>query len=323
MKVIARDTSSNTANDTSNADFTIVAGTPTLTVTQPDTALDWPIGSVQQIKWSHTLGMSAWVSIELSRNAGSTWEVLSPSFKNTANGTGTFDWTVTGPVTTQGRVRVTWLNGPVTDTSNANFTISAAEITVSAPSAATTDWGYGTLQTISWKTNLASSAKVNIKLSTDNGATYPYTLATNLSATAKKFDVTIPTLPSATSTARVKVEWAAVPSTNGVNPIGFKVSPPFITITKPNGPKNIWGIGTMQKVSFKHNLGKLENVMIELSKDNGVTYPIVLAASTTADGSSDSITVLASWATTQGIVRVKWLKNTAIFDVSNAAFPIQ
>jgi len=42
-----------------------------------------------------------------------------------------------------------------------------------------------------------------------------------------------------------------------------------------------------------------------------------------ADGSSDSITVLASWATTQGIVRVKWLKNTAIFDVSNAAFPIQ
>ena len=39
-------------------------------------------------------------------------------------GTGTFNWTVTGPATTQARVRITWTgNSQVTDTSNVNFAI--------------------------------------------------------------------------------------------------------------------------------------------------------------------------------------------------------
>ena len=62
--------------------------------------------------------------VELSRDGGATFEIVTASVPNATSTTGSYSWTVTGPATTQARVRVTWtVNGRVTDISNKNFTI--------------------------------------------------------------------------------------------------------------------------------------------------------------------------------------------------------
>ena len=108
--------------DVSNVPFTLAA--PTVTVTAPNTNVNWSIASARSINWSHNLGTLASVIVEISRDGGSTWTTLASSVTNSGNASGTFSWTVTGPATTTARIRVTWTaNGSVQDVSNVNFRI--------------------------------------------------------------------------------------------------------------------------------------------------------------------------------------------------------
>jgi hypothetical protein len=159
-------------------------------------------------------------------------------------------------------------------------------------------------------------------LSADGGVTFPIALASNVTASLKKVTVTIPTLSAPTTMARVRVQWVANPATSGTSPANFKVQPPYVTVTRPNTVKHLWTIGTTQKVAWTNNLGALEDVKIELSLDGGATYTVVLSASTPSDGSL-LVAVQAAWATLHGRVRVSWVKNGAVFDVSNVDFVIQ
>ncbi|MCX5973512.1 MAG: hypothetical protein NTU59_02305 [Coprothermobacterota bacterium] len=95
---------------------------PTIDVLNPNGGESWTVGESRAIQWS-SANLSGNVIIELSRNGGSAWETL---FAGTAND-GNQSWTVTGPVSTACRVRVTSVNnGTVLDTSNANFQIESA-----------------------------------------------------------------------------------------------------------------------------------------------------------------------------------------------------
>jgi hypothetical protein len=101
VRVFARDAAGNTAS----ADATFELRQPELAVA---TAPQWEIGSLQQITWTDNLPAGDTMLVELSRNAGNTWEPLAPSAANT----GSVALTVTGPATLDGRVRVTWLASP-------------------------------------------------------------------------------------------------------------------------------------------------------------------------------------------------------------------
>jgi hypothetical protein len=108
--------------DVSNVPFTLAA--PTITVTSPNTNVNWAMGSIHNLTWTHNLGMAETVQIELSRDGGTTWSVFAAAAANTANTSGAFSWTTTGPATTSARIRVTWSSQPaVSDTSNVNFRI--------------------------------------------------------------------------------------------------------------------------------------------------------------------------------------------------------
>jgi chitinase len=106
---------------------TITDNDGTVTVTSPNTAVTWNVGSARIITWttSSNFAAGATFGVELSRNGGSTYELIAGSVPNATSTSGSYNWTVTGPATTQGRVRVTWtVNGRVTDISNSNFTIT-------------------------------------------------------------------------------------------------------------------------------------------------------------------------------------------------------
>jgi len=113
----------NTAiNDRSDASFTIAS--PFVTVTSPNTGVAWTVGTVQTLRWNHNLGTNGVVKVEVSRDGGGAWALIHSGVANNGASTGSFDWTVSGPTTTKGRIRLTWTADPaVTDRSDANFTI--------------------------------------------------------------------------------------------------------------------------------------------------------------------------------------------------------
>jgi hypothetical protein len=97
-----------------------------VTVTAPNTTATWTVGSVRLITWttSNNFTAGATFRVELSRDGGTSYELVAASVPNASSTTGSYSWTVTGPATTLARVRVTWtVNGRVTDISNQNFTI--------------------------------------------------------------------------------------------------------------------------------------------------------------------------------------------------------
>ena len=124
IRVIATDAAGNSAVDASDANFKIVSGSGVITVTRPNTAVTWAIGTVQQLTWNHNLGVNAWVNVEVSRDNGATWAVVAASVQSATGSSGLFPWRVTGPATSQGRIRVSALNGPVSDISNVRFRIA-------------------------------------------------------------------------------------------------------------------------------------------------------------------------------------------------------
>jgi uncharacterized repeat protein (TIGR03803 family) len=324
IRVTATDTGGNSVADTSNAVFRISTGTASVTVSSPNTSgANWGVGSRQQIAWKHNLGNKATFTVELSRDGGSAYDVLATVVPAATATTGVLNWQVTAPTTTQALVRVTFENTPsVTDVSNAAFRISTAFVTVSMPKASA-NWGYNTTQAPKWTSNLGPGDTVNVLLSADGGATYPHTLASGVAATAKQAMITTPQLSSPSTTARVRVAWSNAPSgfsAAGATP-NFKVQPAFVTVTSPNGGES-WGNGTMQTITWTHNLGVLENVTIELSQDGGTSYPTAIRSSTPSDG-SDTVAVMSSWSTSTARIRVTWLEASSVADSSNANFTIQ
>ena len=118
-----------TQSDTSDVPFTLVA--PTITVTVPNTAVSWRVGDVKTLTFTDNFGTGEVVSLDITRD-GATWTSLT-QLTTSAAASGSFSWTVTGPLTAQARIRATWVTNPsVTDVSNANFSI-LSRVTVTAP----------------------------------------------------------------------------------------------------------------------------------------------------------------------------------------------
>lgn len=313
IKVVAHDTSGNQGSAASKSNFTVTTGTPSITLTSPTTAVNWGIGTREYIKWTSNLGSAAKVDIDISRDGGSTYTSIVAATANT----GSFLWVVTGPNTASAKLRVQWSNDPAAaSVSGIAFTIAAPLVTITAPTLATTNWGIGTLQAISWTTNLGPNENVQVLLSTDGGTTFPVVLTSSWAASKGSIIITTPDNP--TTQARVQVAWLVDGTVKGVNGVNFTVAAPFITVAKPNGGES-WASGATQSISWSNNLGSRENVSVELSTDAGATWQML--KSTTPSYGSLSI-VVPSVSSSSCLVRITWLKDTSVSDVSNALFTI-
>jgi hypothetical protein len=189
-----------------------------LTVTSPSTGVYWMIGTQQTITWNHSFSAGTTSKIEFSRDAGSTWSTVANAVQN-GNQIGSYVWTVLGPATSQGRIRVS--SSGSSDVSNVNFSTGAATIAV----------------------------------------------------------------------------------------------------TSPNLPSDVWRVGQNVTVTWTSNLGPSQNIRLELSKDGGTTYPLVLRASTPSDG-SETFAVQSGWATNAARVRASSVADASKFDISDAPFTV-
>ncbi len=138
---------------------------PLVTVTSPQAGDDWPIGSDQHIQWTSS-GTSGSVTIEISRDGGSTWTTLASSTEDD----GDCLWEVTGPASTSCVIKVTDIDGSPSGESG-TFSISETPyITVISPSDGA-EWQVGTAQLIMW-TSMGTSGTVSIEISRDGGGTW-------------------------------------------------------------------------------------------------------------------------------------------------------
>lgn len=194
IRVTARDCAGNTAQDVSNAFFTIADDTPpNVSVTAPNTGDNWYVGSSQTIRFTATdlvTGNFAAISLYLSTDGSSYTYPIAYSGGPT-QGAKTQAWTIPsiGASSTNCKIRVTVTDGA----SPANigygysntFTITVdtvpPTVTVCAPSGGET-WQAGTIHNITWTANDTpdASAKLTytIALSRTGGAPYTETIAT-------------------------------------------------------------------------------------------------------------------------------------------------
>lgn len=110
-------------NDISNANFTILQRT--ITVTSPNGGEVWTVNTPESITWT-SQNLTGNVKIEVNRDySGGAWETIA---SNTSN-SGSYPWYVTGSATTDARIRITGVTyTAVSDISDGNFTIEAADL---------------------------------------------------------------------------------------------------------------------------------------------------------------------------------------------------
>ena len=287
--------------DVSDANATIGGGS--ITVALPNGGEMWSIGSTQNITWTST-GLTGNVKIEVSRTGGTSWTSVVGS---TAND-GTHPWKVTGPATSQARIRLTSVTDPtVTDVSDANASIGGGSITVVSPNGGEI-WPIGSPQNISW-TSSGLTGNVKIEVSRNGGASWTSVVGSTADDGVHAWTVTGP----ATSQARIRVTSATDPTVTDVSDANASIGGGSITVVSPNGGE-IWPIGSPQNISWTSS-GLTGNVKIEVSRNGGTSWTSVVGS--TADDGVHAWTVTGP-ATSQARIRVTSVTDPTVTDVSDA-----
>jgi Zn-dependent metalloprotease len=297
-----------TVGDTSNANFTI--GLRSAIVTSPNGGETRYVTDVNAITWS-SANLSENVKLELNRSyPGATWETIIASTANT----GSYSWTVTGPVSSTARVRITGVtHTSVGDTTDANFTIAARSLTVTAPNGSET-WFTGEANSITWTSaNLSENVKIEL-----NRAYPGSTWETLIASTANTGSYSWTVAGTLTSAARVRISGITHTAVSDTSDANFAIATHSLSVTAPNGAEN-WYLGDINNITWtSQNLP--ENVKIELNRSYpGATWEVLSAS---APNSGTYAWTVTGPVTTTARVRISGTTMTSISDTSNANFTI-
>jgi hypothetical protein len=242
--------------------------------------------------------------------------------QNRTDTAGSFTWVVTGPVTSAARIRIAWPDdGSVQDVSDVDFRISS-RITVTAPNIAVT-WGAGSTRTVTWNHNYGAGQTFDIAFSPDAGASWTPLASGVPAATATTGTYTGRMPATLTSQALIRVSPAGNSGDGDVSNVTFTMEAPSITVNTPN--TNVaWPVGGTRTIRWTHNLGQAEQVNIEISRDGGATWTAIASGvpnSGNTAGVSDWMVV--GPATAAARIRVTWVTNNVVQDVSNVNFRVQ
>ncbi|MGD9402068.1 MAG: C25 family cysteine peptidase [bacterium] len=291
VKVIAYDAAANSGEDVSDADFEISDMTPpSVTVTDPNGGEVWGIGTVHNITWSATdnIGVTS-VDLYLSTDGGSTFPTTIATGE--AND-GTYPWTVPSSPTTQARVKVVAhdaVGNPGEDISDNNFEIHDGidpSVTVTSPNGGEV-WDIGTVHSITWTaTDNIGVTSIDIRLSTDGGATFPTVIATG-EASDGSYPWTVPSSPTTQARVKVLAHDAAGNSGEDMSDANFTIrdgTDPSVTVLDPNGGE-AWEVGSAHDIEWNatDNIG-VTSIDILLSTDGGATFPTTVATGEVNDG---------------------------------------
>lgn len=214
--------------DTSNAPFSLFQ--PTLTLVAPNGGEILFQSDAFPIRWTSTdIPSDKRVALDYSTNNGTSWTQIATDLPSAnAPSVNRYDWTVPPVQTTQALVRVRMLDKPVSDISNATFTIRKS-MNLLSPNGGE-QWFVGEKQFVYWSVNRVN--KLNIELSTDNGISWT-PLGSGVRAFIDSFQITVPNTP--TTEALVRIVNAEQPQFTERSAATFSILSTALTITAPNG----------------------------------------------------------------------------------------
>ena len=254
--------------DVSDAVFSIVV--PSLTLTSPNGGENWGVGHSQDITWT-SKGIAGNVKLEYSVNNGSRWIEIDSSTTNDGN----YSWTIPDNPSEACRVRVSEIDGPLSDQSNNVFSISVLpNITVTSPNGGE-NLKVGSSHNITW-TSTGPIGNVKIEYCTTDR---PWMEIISSTPNDGTYTWTVPAFASENFLVRVS-ETDGQPS--DVSDAVFTISfPTSITITSPNGGE-CWQVGSIQTITWtSHETPGW--VSIQYSTDNGNSWKNI-TYSTNDDG---------------------------------------
>ncbi len=251
-----------TITDVSDANFTIAA--PFVTVSSPNGLETWYTGESHPVIWTSG-GFAGNVKIEINRTYSTgAWETIIASTGNT----GSYAWTVTGPASTQARIRVSSVNTPATnDVSDNNFTVAVPSITVTAPNGGEF-WSIGSVQSLLW-TSAGVSGNVNIELNrTYPSGTWQMLAANSTNDGFESWTVTGPT----TLQARLRVTSVAAPSVSDVSDNNFTIAGPPPVLLHDALADFAPGTGTVTAIAYSTQLLSVTSVTMYYRPAGGTTF---------------------------------------------------
>ena len=276
VRIIAGDTDE-APSDISDGEFSIVPpSSAIITVISPNGGEQLEVGFIYNITWNCTgPGEINYVKIECSTNSGNTWTEIIDS---TANN-GSYAWTVFDSISDHCLVRVSDVEGNVSDTGNSEFSIiPPPTITVISPNGGE-QWKVGTTQCITWNST-GDIGRVKIEYSIDNRESW--LVIENFAVNNGSFDWKVPDPPSHDCWVRIS-EAKTDRVISDTNDEAFSIPPaPVITVTSPNGRERLIA-GSTHEITWTSNK-VIGNVIIEYSIDNGESWATI-EQSTANDGS--------------------------------------
>ncbi len=294
-------------NDESNTNFTIGDGAPGITVTAPNGGESWQVGSSQTITWSRNFADGA-VTVSLNRNYPSgSWENITTT--NTGNSQG---WTVTSPVSSNARIRVTLnSNGAITDDSNAPFSIVQPSLTLTVPNGGES-YNVGTTVPVQF-TRVNASGNVTVQLMRNYPGGSWETLSTTVASSLHNWTATGP----GSNTARVRIYLNSDNTVGDTSAANFTIVQPSLTLIAPNGGET-WNIGNSQTIRWSRQSAS-GGVRVMLNRDYPNGSWEQLAASVTVDTLQ---WVLSGVPSNAARVRVYLVSDPTLADTSASNFVI-
>ena len=289
-------------SDSSDNNFAI----GTLGLTSPLGGEEWQAGKQYPITWNANSANSA-LKIEYSRDGGTSWELVQNNVPTVSN---SYLWTIpASEATTTARIRISDVTTKLIYQSG-NFTIK--QLVLNNPNGGQI-WNSGTAHNIDWSSSQISNIK--IEYSTNDGTNW-VSLINSVPAAAGSYTWNIPADLSS-SLMKIRLSDANNNLIDDYSTSSFIIG--SLSVVSPNGGE-VLQAGTLYDVKWV-NSSNIQNVKIEYSGDNGVTWDLI-TNSTPADG-------LYSWSvpenifTSAGIIKITDINsNNLIFDNSNAVFSI-
>ena len=255
----------------------------TITVTSPNGAEIWELGSTQTIQWTYTGTPGANVKIELYRR-GVLTRVITSRTSIGDGGTGSYMWTVPKgqKMGSRYKVKVSSIkNSAINDRSDKQFTLINADpsnsITVTSPNGGET-WRAGSVQTIRWTytENPGTAVKINLLKS----GVVKQTIASSApigSDGSGSYSWTLPLSQKGGPDYRIRVTSTsnsayADTSNNDIAIVAF------ITVTSPNGGER-WPVGSVQTIRWTYTGDPGASVRINLLKGGVFNQTITSTAS--------------------------------------------
>jgi pimeloyl-ACP methyl ester carboxylesterase len=311
IRVVARDTAGNMAQDDSNTSFTVDPVAPAVTVVTPNGGETVTAGRTFTVRWTSSDNIRlASHTVQLSTNGGQSFTNLAQNLPATAQ---SFDWSVPAELATnQARIRVVAADAAgntAADASDANFTVpdsARPNVTVRSPNGG--ELVKAGRLTIRWSSsdNVGVTSH-DVLLSTDGGATFPLTLASALPGNSQSFDWEIPaSLVSTQARIRIIARDAAGNTGQDDSNSNFTVDPipPSVTVTSPNGGESISAGSTITiRWNSADNLG-LSRHSVFFSSDGGRSYIVLSQGQLGGDVRSFEWRVPSNLVTTQARIRV-------------------